>query len=237
MYGSTEGGRAEGLAPVIPLFGASQSASRTDAHPHRGHRADSSETGAWHITWTDDARADDAGPGETGSAIGERDEDAAGVRDLAEAALLRKLRTRSLSVREARDVLAAAGVDGEAADTIVDRCLRHGYLDDVRLAEQLVFAGADRKGQGRRAIAQTLTKRGIPRELAEAALAETADDDAERALEYARHKARAFRDLDRDTAVRRLVGQLSRRGYSGQVAMSAVRTALDELQTRGVRFE
>ena len=51
--------------------------------------------------------------------------------------------------------------------------------------------GIERKGQGRRAIAQTLAQRGIPRDVVDAALATLPDDDAERALEFARTKARS----------------------------------------------
>ena len=166
-------------------------------------------------------------------------EDIAAVAAAGEAALLRKLRTRSLSVREARAVLAQHGVDDDAGETIVERFVGHGYLDDVKLAEQLVHTGVERKGQGRGVIAQTLSKRGIPREVVDAALEELPGDEFDRALEFARSKARSMRGLDRDTALRRLAGQLARRGYGG-VAMSAARQALDEASrpaSRGVRFE
>jgi regulatory protein len=74
--------------------------------------------------------------------------------------------------------------------------------------------------------------------VADAALAELPDDDADRALDFARTKARSMSSLDRDTALRRLVGQLSRRGYGGSVAMTAARQALDENGSggSGVRF-
>lgn len=46
--------------------------------------------------------------------------------------------------------------------------------------------------------------------------------------------------LDPETALRRLLGQLARRGYGGSVASQAARTALREAAgggaTRGVRF-
>ena len=75
--------------------------------------------------------------------------------------------------------------------------------------------------------------------MADAALAELPDDDAERALEFARSKAGSLRSLERDVALRRLAGQLARRGYGGSVALNAARTALDEntRPTGRVRFE
>ena len=104
----------------------------------------------------------------------------------------------------------------------------------------LVSAGVDRKGQGRVAISRSLSQRGIPREVITAALDELPDDDAERALEFARTKARSLSRLDHDTALRRLLGQLARRGYGGSVATNAAKTALNEAsfgaKSSGVRF-
>ncbi|MDY0909248.1 regulatory protein RecX [Microbacterium sp. CFBP9034] len=158
--------------------------------------------------------------------------------ELAEKSLLKRLRTRSLSVSEARGLLREYDLDPAATDHVLATMEEYGYLDDAALAEQLVHAGVDRKGQGRQVIAQTLAKRGIPRDVADAALAAMPDDDLERALEFARGKARSLRSVDRDTALRRLTGQLARRGYGGAVAMTAARTALDESPggSSGVRF-
>lgn len=217
MTVSRDGGE-ESLAPVIPLFGAA-----------------TAQPPAWNDTWA--APAAESEP--------PRDEDAQEVIDAGEAALLHKLRTRSLSVREARAVLIERGLDEAAADGVVEHFLRHGYLDDAKLAEQLIHTGVERKGQGRNVISQTLAKRGIPRDVIDAALAELPDDELERALEFARSKARSMRDLERDVALRRLSGQLARRGYGGQ-AFEAARRALDELGRGGrsirsgrpdVRFE
>ncbi|MFT4307262.1 MAG: regulatory protein RecX, partial [Microbacterium sp.] len=146
----------------------------------------------------------------------------------AERALLRKLAVRSLSIVEARAVLAGFDLAPDEADGILSACEERGYLDDAALAEQLVHTAVDRRGQGRRAIATTLAARGVSREIAAAALAELPDDDRVRALEFARTRARSLRGLDRDVALRRLLGQLARRGYPGHVAMDAARAALAE---------
>ena len=156
-----------------------------------------------------------------------------------EALLLRKLRTRSLSIREARDVLRGVDVMDDDAEEVISRFVGHGYLDDAKLAEQLIHVAIDRKGQGRGAISQALAKRGIPRDVIDAAIDELPDDEFERALAFARSKAHGMRSLERDTALRRLAGQLARRGYGG-AALSAARQALDEASrppARGVRFE
>ncbi|WP_396668548.1 regulatory protein RecX [Microbacterium sp. R86528] len=160
------------------------------------------------------------------------------VCEAAENQLLRKLRSRSLSVAEARAVLRDHEISEHHVEELIEKFERLSYLDDTVLAEHLVYMGAERKGQGRGAIAQTLSKRGIARDVAEEVLSTLGDDEAERALEFARSRASRMSSLEDDVALRRLHGQLARRGFGGHVAMTAARTALDELRraSSGVRF-
>lgn len=227
------------LAPVIPLFGRPASAApaggedrRTDAAPE-----------VWHRTWTEPAagrtgRVDDVESSTEASGPTAAD-DRGEIAAAGEAALLRKLRTRSLSVREARTVLVERDVDEASTEAVIERFLGHGYLDDEKLAEQLIHTAVERKGQGRMAVSRALSDRGIAREVIDAALAALPDDERERAVEFARAKVRSMRGLDRDVALRRLSGQLARRGY-GSYALDAARTAWDEFERPGrssVRFE
>jgi regulatory protein len=205
----------QGLAPVTYLPGAAP----VDEPPAR-----------WAIPLEPTRDDSDGGlesPGDT-----EEASDGGSVDD-AEELLTRRLRRSALSEREARTFLAQRGTDPAVADVTVDRLTDRGWIDDAVLAEQLIYAGTSRKGQGRRAIAQTLSARGIARDVAEAALAGLPDDDDDRALEYARSKAHGLRSYDLETAMRRLMGQLARRGYSGSVASNAARTALTEQRSSG----
>lgn len=221
-----------GLAPVTPLFGdrAARSYPKTadEVREVLDERVPAGAKRAFDPAGTHSAAAS------RGARAAESDPSAD-----AERGLLKKLRARQLSVSEAKTYLAQHGLDSEAAAAMIEAFLDRGYLDDARLAEQLVHAGVDRKGQGRQAIAQSLAKRGVPREVTDAALAELPDDDAERALEFARSKANGMRGLERDVALRRLAGQLARRGYGGSAALNAARQALDELARPAgrVRFE
>ena len=234
------------LAPVIPLFGDRDSTGLIESNRRDGVTADSAgalggevsgSTGAsetWHSSWIDDVSPED----DRATRDDPEPDPLTARKDGAAKSLLKKLRTKSLSIREARAVIADHDLPAEAVEDVVADFLRRGYLDDAALAEQLIHSGVDRKGQGRQAIGQTLAKRGIPREVADAALQSLPDDDLERALEFARGKARSLRDLNHDVAVRRLTGQLARRGYPGSVAFTAAKTALGEPGRRsGVRFE
>lgn len=205
----------DALAPVTPLFGSRDV-------PDASQVAGAGASATWRTTWTDADPVTDPG------AAFDADEDETALAADGEAALLRRLRTRSLSEREASGFLRERGLTEGATLHVLARMRGHGYLDDAALAEQLVHSGVERKGQGRAMLVQTLAKRGLAREVIDAALDGLPDDEAERALDFARQKARTMRDLDRDTALRRLSGQLARRGF-GATALSAARQALDEL--------
>ena len=216
---------------------AADAGTPSERHPARGRRDPSGARSSHPSPSAPRLRALDATEGD-----GATDHDASRdeIRVAAEESLVRKLRARSLSISEARQALRGAGLDGGAISDVIEDFGRRGYLDDAALAGVLVRSGVERKGQGRVALSRALAQRGIPREVIDSALEELPDDDDERALEFARTKARSMTRLDPDAALRRLVGQLSRRGYNGAVAMKAAKAALREASfggaTSGVRF-
>lgn len=273
------------LAPVIPLFGRSDTA-RSDrvaetSHPSRRRTAteatgaepaadppagrprlralrtdpvaDETSAAEWTVPGADLSRGRaagarrGAGAGRFGGGSFTRVGDAASAgpdvesddidtatdveaaAERAEALLLRKLRSRSMSLSEARTVIRGVeGVDEAVVEDLIARFVDLGYLDDAAFAEQLAMSAVERRGDGRRAVAETLRKRGIPREIVDATLDELPDDDAERALDFARSKVRGVEGKDYEASLRRLAGQLARRGYPSSVALTAARTALSE---------
>ncbi|MGO1266837.1 MAG: regulatory protein RecX [Microbacterium gubbeenense] len=241
-------GGEEKLAPVVPLFGGPVPSAPPPADPEQADGP--SDENSWHTTWNaqparpisaDAPMVGDAPSSESSSGAepsGDDSDDAELLRR-AEARLTRSIASRGLSEREARDRLRRDGVDPHDVDEITERLSAAGALDDDVVAEQIVYQSVTRKNQGRRAVEQTLSTRGISREAIDRALESLPDDDYERALEFARGKASSLARLDRDTALRRLVGQLSRRGYGGSLAMSVAKQALDETGSGGtsrVRF-
>lgn len=138
-----------------------------------------------------------------------------------------RLRRSALSVAEVRAVLAEHGLDESEIEEWIERYERLGYLDDARLAEQLVHVNGARRGRGSGAIMQELSRRGVDARAARAAVDEL-DPDVERAnaLAVAERRARQLTGLDRQTAERRLSAFLQRRGYPGDVVREAVTAAL-----------
>ena len=138
-----------------------------------------------------------------------------------------RLRRSALSVAEVRAVLAEHGLDEGEIEEWIERYERLGYLDDARLAEQLVHVSGSRRGRGSGAILQELSRRGVDDSAARSAI-ESLDPDLERqnALAVAERRARQLTGLDRQTAERRLSAFLQRRGYPSDVVREAVTAAL-----------
>lgn len=224
-------GGEEHLAPIIPLFGGAAQSGESAQAVSENHPAHNSPRGV------SPPGVRDVSPREANVA---QEHDPDRIREVGAESLVRKLRARSLSISEARQVLRGHSLHASQVDDVIDEFCDRGYLDDAVLAEQLVISGIERKGQGRVALSRALAQRGISRDVLDAAMGDLPDDDAERALEFARTKARSLSRLDFDTALRRLVGQLARRGYGGSIAMSAAKAALSEATLgqppTGVRF-
>lgn len=147
--------------------------------------------------------------------------------DALEQTLLRKLHTHDMSVHEVMSWLRSKeAAEGDAAELIA-KFERLNYLNDERLARELVSRLSERKGKSKSVIARELRQRGISAAVVDSAL-EAIDDDDElaKATELAVQRVRQFSKLDQATAKRRLTGFLSRRGYSGQTVRDACREAL-----------
>lgn len=131
--------------------------------------------------------------------------------------------------KELADRLAARDVPADVADQLLDRFAEVGLIDDAAFARAWVESRQRTRGLAPRALAQELRRKGIDDEEAKAALEQIDDHDqrtAARAL--VDKKLRTLRNVDRDTATRRLAGLLARKGYSSGLAYSVVREALGE---------
>ncbi|WP_430646259.1 regulatory protein RecX [Agromyces sp. GXS1127] len=145
--------------------------------------------------------------------------------------IVSRLRRSSLSVSEVRSTLVEHGLDEGEVEEWIERYQRLGYLDDRRLAEQLVHSHGVRRGRGSGALLHELGRRGIDDELAREAV-DTLDPDVEfeHALLIAERRARQLAGLDRHVAERRLSAFLMRRGYGSELVRRAVAAALDDAE-------
>lgn len=77
-------------------------------------------------------------------------------------------------------------------------------------------------------LRRELREKGIAPETIDAVIADQVDDEGERAAAstLVDKKLRSLRDVDADTATRRLVSMLARKGYRPGLAYAVVREAL-----------
>lgn len=152
---------------------------------------------------------------------------------------VRVLARRARSSGELRDELQRLEHPAHEVEAVIDEFEQSHYLDDAGLARAVTEKLRETKRASRAQIRVKLRERRLPDAIIEAALGEL-DVDEEFALlrETAQDRARKLGGLDRQTAERRLLGFLARRGWSGEPAMRAAREALDGGASggSGVRF-
>ena len=130
-----------------------------------------------------------------------------------------------------RAVLAVAlrkrGIPDDVAETVLDRFVDVGLIDDQAYAQAYVATKQRDRGLGTTALRTELRRKGIDEEVVAGAV-DGIDHEAERS----RAKALIERRVDAAmsagpvAARRRLAGLLARRGYSVDVAVSVVDEAL-----------
>lgn len=146
---------------------------------------------------------------------------------------VRMLARRARSSGELRRELVAKGHDHAEVDEVVLECESRLYLDDLGLARVVTENLRTRKRSSRSQIRIKLRERMLPDAVIEEAIGELDQDEENDLLrEAATERARKMGGLDRQTAERRLIGFLARRGWSGERAVRIAREALDRNEQR-----
>lgn len=139
------------------------------------------------------------------------------------------LSVRARSARELQRRLLQKGAGKAHVDAAIRRLTALGYLNDAAYADAVVRSKMVEGGASQRRVQQDLFKRGVPRAIADAAIAQAVDEhgsnEIEAALQLARKRMRSLQSLDQATRRRRLYGFLARRGYDSS-AIGAVMKAL-----------
>jgi regulatory protein len=153
----------------------------------------------------------------------------------ARAAGLRALARRELSVAQLRDRLKRRGYTAHAIDDAIARLLDAGALDDERVARAAARTSAQVKRHGRSRVARELTALGIPRDVADRALAEVFEAVDEQALlrQALARRLRGSTSLADPAARRRVFAALVRQGFAPGAVQQVLRahagrSALDE---------
>jgi regulatory protein len=140
---------------------------------------------------------------------------------------LRLLDTQPRTRVELERALARRGVPADAAAAVLDRFTDVGLIDDEAFAQAWVTSRHAGRGLGRRALANELTRRGVPAEAVATAVATvSSDDEATAARALAARRLRTMSGLPAETKLRRLVGMLARKGFGHSLAVRVAREAV-----------
>jgi regulatory protein len=146
---------------------------------------------------------------------------------------LAMLAARPRAARDLEHMLVRKGELAEHVAAAVQRLIALGALDDAKFARQFIRAKISGAGLSRRRLQSELWRRGVARDVIDAALAEVLEvdevDESAQIAQVAAKKLRTLRSLDAATARRRLYAFLARRGYDG----SAIRRVMDALPASG----
>ncbi|MDR2930760.1 MAG: recombination regulator RecX [Propionibacteriaceae bacterium] len=151
--------------------------------------------------------------------------------DLAREIALNRLTVRARSRLELRRDLIRRRVDPDVADQVLERLEAVGLVDDAEFARQWVASRRELRSLSKARLRHELSQVGVASAVITTVLNDLDDDDAGMATNLARRRIRPMLDLDDSTIIRRLSGQLMRRGFSPSQARSAVMTALDEARS------
>lgn len=149
---------------------------------------------------------------------------------------LNMLAFRGRSSRELARSLERKGEPKELVARAIERLTEQGLLDDAAFAESFTRAKVLGAQQSRRRVQQDLARKGVAREVTDAAIAtvfeEEQVDQREIVEQAARKKLASLRKLDPVVRRRRLYAFLARRGYDADDIRAAMGAAGEAL--RGV---
>jgi len=150
---------------------------------------------------------------------------------------LNMLAFRGRASKELARSLVRKGEPRELVDRAIERLTEQGLLDDAAFAESFTRAKVLGAQQSRRRVQQDLARKGVARDVTDAAIAtvfeEEQVDQREIVEQAARKKLGSLRKLEPVVRRRRLYAFLARRGYDAEdirAAMDAVGEALRDVE-------
>ena len=146
-------------------------------------------------------------------------------------AAIRLLTARPRSVREIEQRLRRKEFDDPTIERVIERLRDWRYIDDEAFARFWVENRESNRPRGRRLLEQELRSKGIEREIVTNTIEDAEIDEIAGALEIARMKLRAYKDLEPEIVKRRLGAFLARRGYGYGVIKPVLTELLGEVET------
>ncbi len=139
---------------------------------------------------------------------------------------LNMLSRRSLTVAECRTRLADRDHSEADIDDAINRLLETRALDDGRLAREFARTASEVKGRGRLRVVRELQNRGVPKDVASAAVADVFGEKDERSLvkRAVQKKLRGKPAPEDRPGLARLYKNMMRQGFTPGVVSAVLRS-------------
>lgn len=166
-------------------------------------------------------------PATGGTAPGHPEDDPGDPEVVARAICLRLLTAAARPRAGLAAALARKGIPADVAERVLDRLTDVGLIDDEAYAQSFVASRHRHGALGADALRDQLRRKGVDSQTAASAVA-VVDRDAEyeRARVFLERRVDSAMANGTDTARRRLLGLLARRGYPADLAHRVVQEAL-----------
>ena len=137
------------------------------------------------------------------------------------------LAARPRTQEELRQALHRKGFDEETCETLLGKLDRAGLVNDEEFAQLWVKSRHANQGLSRTALVAELRRKGVDGEVAAQAAGEVDRESEEQmARELVRKRLGSLGNVDEQTALRRLLGFLARKGYPQGLAYTVIREEL-----------
>jgi regulatory protein len=150
----------------------------------------------------------------------------------AKEAALRFLSFRRRTQKEIKDKLRKKGFDDKVIRSTIEKLKSYDLVNDYEFATAWIKERLAYKPRGKRLLRQELWKKGIQKDVIDRAIEELCQDESQSALEVLRKAERRYRNLEPKVARRRMMGLLTRRGFSYETVKEALK-----LEESGTTFE
>lgn len=151
---------------------------------------------------------------------------------------LKRLRTRGMnvamyalgkrnhSIQEIKDRLTKRELPEEIIQETITKLCDMGLLDDTEFARAFYRHKQEYQRKGLNHIRYELKRKGVDEDIIQLVSAEYEEGERDRALNLALSRVRLSRGVSKDKRFNRLIGVLSRGGYSGSIVFDVAKEAL-----------
>jgi len=144
--------------------------------------------------------------------------------------LLYQLARSAKSAHQLRQILEKREIDPEIAESVLQRFIEVGLIDDKLFAETIVNSRRKFKGASKSVIKRELVQKGVGAEVIETVTGEiTSEDELATAIDLAVKRIERLANLEHDVRLRRLNGYLARKGYGSSIVIAACKAAEETL--------